>query len=97
LSSSLSLSLSSSSSSSLPAPNVQHLSALTYATLQSLSVLNATLWKTMRVYPVALGSLCRSVLRGGALVAGAGAVWLLAGTKVSVALYMLQRNTDVFP
>ncbi len=64
--------------------------------LNTLPVLDAVLWETLRVYPPAAGTLMRVVPRGGARVADAGC-WLPAGTGTSVQVYTLQRNADVFP
>jgi cytochrome P450 len=67
-----------------------------FASLNTLPVLNAVLWETLRFYPPAAGTLMRVVPRGGVHMADAGC-WLPAGTGTSVQVYTLQRNADAFP
>ncbi len=69
---------------------------LSFATLNTLPVLNAVLWETLRFHPPGPGTLMRVAPRGGARVANAGG-WRPAGTGVSAQVYTLQRNADAFP
>jgi cytochrome P450 len=66
-----------------------------YTVLQSLLVLNAVVWETLRLYSPVYSGLERAVPRGGLPVTGAGC-WLSEATTVSVPAYALQSDGTIF-
>jgi cytochrome P450 len=62
--------------------------------VQSLPVLNAVIWETLRTHPAVPTTLSRVAPTGGAPVAGR---FMPAGTVVGVPAYTLQRHAAAFP